>query len=663
MTATGTAPLAYQWSKNGAAISGATGASYTTPATTSADSGATFAVKVSNGAGTQTSNPATLTVNSAVTGMVTVTPGLAPLTLSETQQFSASGGGAVWNWSVDGISGGNGTVGTINASGLYTPGTAVGTHAIKATNSSNAAQAGTATVAVTDLAGVYTYHNDLARTGQNLREYALTAAFVGGGQFGKAWSCPVDGDVYAQPLYVANLSINGGVHNVVIVATQHDSVYAFDADSPSCQTYWTIHLVTTGVSSVPASDTACGDTPTEIGITGTPVIDPVSKTLYFVAKTKENGAYFQRLHRVSLAAGTEQSGSPATIAATAGSNTFNPLVNNQRSALALTNGNIYIGWASHCDNGPFAGWLISYDDSTLAQTSVLDVTPNTPGGEGGIWMSGGAPAVDSSGSIFLSTGNGSFAYTSNSPIPVPANIDLAMSFIKLDATSLAVRDFYAPASEASWSGQDWDISSSGVVVLPDGIGPSGHPNLLLGSDKQAHLWLLDRSSMGGFNTVTNAAVQQILLNQVNCGQKCIFSTPAYYNGTVYIGNSNGYLTALPLTGGLFGVNSQNGYALASSQSGNLYGFPGPTPMISASPSGGAILWALDTSNNGTDGSGIGPAILRAYDANNLATKLYDSGGSAADAAGNAVKFAVPVVANGHVYVAGSRQLTVYGPLN
>ena len=222
--------------------------------------------------------------------------------------------------------------------------------------------------------------------------------------FGKAWSCAVDGAVYAQPLYVANLSIGGGIHNVVYVATEHDSVYAFDADSSNCTAYWTIHLVAGSVTSVPAGDTSCGDTPTEIGITGTPVIDSVSQTMYFVAKTKESGAYFQRLHRVSITTGTEQSSSPVVIAASDPKNTFNALYNHQKPGLALANGTVYIGWSSHCDRTPYVGWFMSYDASSLSQTGVFDVTPNASSGQGGIWMSGGAPAVDSAGSVYLSSG-------------------------------------------------------------------------------------------------------------------------------------------------------------------------------------------------------------------------------------------------------------------
>ncbi|MEP6883751.1 MAG: PQQ-binding-like beta-propeller repeat protein, partial [Gammaproteobacteria bacterium] len=660
VTATGTAPLSYQWSKNGTAIGGAVSASYTTPATVLGDSGATFTVKVTNSVGSVTSNAATLTVVTA-SGSVTVTPQLAPLTTSQTQQFTAVVPGAVAaNWSVDAVGAGNATVGTISAGGVFTPGTQVGIHTIRATSSANSLQSGTATVAVTDLAGVYTYHNDAARTGQNLQEYALTPAVVGGGKFGKLWSCAVDGAVYAQPLYVANLAIAGGTHNVVFVATQHDSVYAFDADSPNCTAYWSVHPAV-GVTSVPQLDTNCDDTLIEVGITGTPVIDPSTKILYFVAKSKEAGAYFQKLHAVNLATGAERSGSPVTITASDSKNTFDALRNSQKPGLALTNGHVYIGFSSHCDYGPYSGWFMSYDANSLTRTAAFDVTPNTIGGEGGIWMSGGAPAVDSSGSVYLSTGNGNFAYsTLNSPSPVPSNIDLGMSFIKFDPSNLLVQDFYSPTDEANWSAQDLDISSSGVTVLPNGAGPSGHPNLLIGSDKQANLWLLDRSNMGGFVTLGNNAVQQILLNPASCGAKCVFSTPVYYNHTIYIGNSGGFIVALPLVSGTFGVTPNNGYAFASSQSNDYYGFPGPTPMIGAAPGGGAVLWALDTSNNGTGGAGVGAAMLRAYDASNLGTRLFSSDGSS-DTGPDAIKFAVPVVANGHVYVGGSNLLVVYGP--
>ncbi len=598
-----------------------------------------------------------------------VTPRNAALTLSQTQQYSAAvPGGGNATWAVDGVPGGNAAVGTISATGLYVPPAVAGTHVVVATSVANPAQTGVAVAAVTDLAGVYTYHSDAARTGQNLHEYALTPATVGGGTFGKRWACAVDGEVYAQPLYAANLAIGGGVHNVVFIATQHDSVYAFDADNPACVTYWHVSFLGTGVTSIPESDTGCTDILVEYGVTGTPVIDPANQTIYLIANTKENGAHFQRLHALSLATGAEQANSPKAIQAslTNGSGqtvSFNALVQNQRSGLALGAGGIYAAWASHCDQGSYWGWLMRYDESSLQQTAFFNTTPN--GSEGGVWMAGGAPAIDSAGSVYVSTGNGTFDdVQSVVPPQSPAN-DFGMSFLRMDPASLVVQDFYAPSQEAMWSNQDLDISSAGILVLPDGAGPAAHPNVLVGSDKQAHLWLIDRAAMSQFSPTTNNTVQMLTLPYANgCSPySCVFATPAYYGGnhTVYVGISSGPLLALPLVNGQFGATPQ-AVAMTSSVSAESYGYPSPTPMISASPGGSAVVWVLDTNSNGTPNSNgtSGPAILRAYDASNLATTLYSSSKSAADAAGNAVKFTVPVVANGHVYVAGGGKLTVYG---
>jgi hypothetical protein len=409
------------------------------------------------------------------------------------------------------------------------------------------------------------------------------------------------------------------------------------------------------------------DIPTEYGITGTPVIDPATNTLYFVANSKESGNYFQRLHAISLTSGAEQANSPVAISASlptnaGGTQTFSPLWQNQRPGLALYNGSVLIGWAAHCDNYMWNGWLMSYNKTSLAQIAVFSSTPN--GSFGGIWMSGGAPAVDSSGSLYLTTGNGTFDDSTSALPPVAPDNDFSMSFLKMNPTNLTVQDFYTPSNEAAWSEDDFDISSSGVTVLPDGIGPSGHPNLLVGSDKLGQLWLLDRSEMGEFSNVTNNTVQNLTLpNATTCAnsanEQCVYSTPAYYNNTVYIGMSDSPVMALPLTNGLFGASAQN-IVTASSLSLETYNYPGPTPMISASPAGGALVWVLDNSLWQRPTAPAGPAILRAYSASNLGTTLYGSSNLATDTAGNAVKFTVPVVANGHVYVAGGKQVTVYG---
>jgi hypothetical protein len=413
----------------------------------------------------------------------------------------------------------------------------------------------------------------------------------------------------------------------------------------------------------------------EIGITGTPVINPSTGTLYVVAKTQEtdqggNVTYHDRLHELMLSTGSEQSNSPVDITATVSTNngavSFTPLTQNQRPGLLLSgyaNGTaIYIAWASYGDLGNYNGWVMAYDATTLAQVAVWNDTPN--GTEGGIWMSDGGIAVDSSGALYLSTGNGTFDDTADLVPPMAPGNDFGESFVRLDPSALTVRDYYTPSQNALWTRKDEDLSSSGVTVLPDGLGPTGHPNTLVGSDKEGHLWLIDRESMSEFSPTEDNTVQYLTLpNIAACSLNCTYSTPAYYNGTVYIGMTSNSLMAYTLSGGLF--SATNGIAVPSSTSAEVYQYPGPTPAISASPGGNAIVWVLDTSANGTASNSVattlGPAILRAYDAGNLTT-LYSSSTSARDTAGNAVKFTEPTIANGKVYVGGAGTLTVYGAL-
>jgi len=635
------------------------------------------------GAGGSTAVTAPVTVTAS--NVVAITPQFSALTLSQKQQFAATvPGNAAAKWAVDGISGGNASVGLITASGLYSPGSAVGTHTIAATSVANSSQSGTASAAVTDLAGVFTRHNDAARTGENLQEYALTPTLVGtASHFGKLFQCTTDGSAYAQPLYVANLAIASAVHNVVFVATENDSVYAFDADASPCVTYWHTSFVNgTSVVPVPASIPyqssllANWDILNEIGITGTPVIDSSSGTLYVVAKTQEtdpsnNITYHDRLHALSISTGSEQTHSPvditATVSANSGPVSFTALTQNQRPALLLANYSggtaVYIAWASYGDLGTYYGWLMAYDATTLAQIAVWNDTPN--GSKGGIWMSDGGIAADSSGALYVSTGNGTFDDSADLVPPVAPNNDFGESFVKLDPSALTVSDYYTPSQNATWTAHDEDLSSSGITVLPNDVGPSAHPNTLVGSDKEGHLWLIDRDLMSRFSPSADNTVQYLTMpNIASCQLNCTFSTPGYYNGTVYIGMNSNALAAYTLSGGLF--SESGGIATPSSLSTETYQYPAPTPVISASPAGNAIIWVLDTSANGTATNGpqttLGPAILRAYDAGNLATTLYSSATVASDAAGNAVKFVEPMIANGKVYVGGANTVTVYGVL-
>jgi hypothetical protein len=622
------------------------------------------------------------------TSAVTVTPRRAALTTSQTQQFSAAlanTSSTSVTWGVDGVTGGTATSGTISSSGVYTPPSVAGPHTISATSTEDTSKSGSSSVAVTDLAGIYTRHTNPARTGLNAQEYALTPDVIStSGNFGRLFQCSVDGAMYAQPLYAANLPIANGVHNVVFVATENDSVYAIDADSASCTVYWKSSFVNgTSIVPVPPSVPYVSPLPanfdilTSIGITGTPVVSPAQQALYVVAKTQEtdqsgNVTYHDRLHALNLATGAEQSNSPVDITASIVNNsgttiTFTPLWQNQRPGLLLADYSggtaVYIAWASYGDNGVYNGWVIAYDATTLAQAGAWIDTPN--GTLGGIWLGGGGIAADSSGALYLSTGNGTFDDTSDIVPPLAPNNDFGESFVKLDPSTLTVTDYYAPSQNSTWTQEDEDLSSSGVTVLPDGIGPSSAPNALVGSDKQGHLWLINRDLMSRFSPSADNTIQFLTMpNIAACSLNCTYSTPAYYSNTVFIGMVSNPLMAFALSGGEF--SQSNGIATPSSQSAELYQYTGVTPAISASPSGNAIVWVLDAAMNGTASDNVqtslGPAILRAYDATNLGTTLYSSDKLSSDAAGNAVKFAEPVIANGKVYVAGASVLTVYGLL-
>ncbi len=389
---------------------------------------------------------------------------------------------------------------------------------------------------------VLTNHNDNARTGLNAAETLLTHADVNPGQFGKLFSLPVDGYVYAQPLYAANVFFPGqGTHDVVFVATEHNSVYAFDADSnagPDAGPLWHVNLG----PSVPQADVISGDMPPETGITGTPVIDPATGTLYLVAKTKENGLYFQRVHALDVATGREKFGGPAVISALVsgvgdgndgqGNVPFNPLREHQRGGLALSGGTVYVPWASHGDNGPYHGWVIGFDAHTLRQILTFNDTPN--GGLGGIWMAGMAPAVDETGALFLSTGNGTYDAS------VPGGYEYGDSMIKLDPSAPRVADYFTPFNQGSLDAVDNDLGAGGLLLLPDQ--PGAHPHLLVGAGKEGRIYLVDRDNMGGYSTSRDAVVQS-LPGALGYGS---YGTPAFFNGTVYYLGAGDVLKAFTL---------------------------------------------------------------------------------------------------------------------
>jgi hypothetical protein len=611
----------------------------------------------------------TITPNPGTTA-VTVSPKRAAITTSQTPTFTATVTGSSdmsVAWQVDTIPGGNSTVGTIDAAGKYTPPATAGTHTITAVSNSDITKSATAPIAVTDLTSVTTYHNNVSRDGVNTHEFALTTSSVKTATFGKLFSCTVDGAIYAQPLWVANLTISGAKHNVVFVATQHDSLYAFDADSnvSPCVALWHVNLIdsahggTSGEGAVPSGTASSlvgsgfGDIQPEVGVTGTPVIDPATNTLYVVSKSAKAGPQvFQRLHAIDLVTGSEKFGGPSLISgsvngnapdAVAGKVAFDPLNHHQRPGLALVNGNIYIAWASHEDHDQYHGWVMGYNASTLLQVpgAVFNTTPNTVSGagysRGGIWMGGGAPAADSSGNLYFLTGNGTFDAGSGGS-------NYGDSTMKLSTTAgLTVADWFTPADQASLDGADTDHGSGGAAILVDQpVGPVQH--LVIGGGKEGNLFLLNRDSMGHYGlsaTPVNSNTVQIF--SVGNG---IFSTSAFWNNSLYIAPAGGPLQSYPFNTATGKFNTGS-----ATSAGVSFNFPGATPSISASGSSNGIVWAIDGSQYCTPQSpGCNPAVLHAFDASKLSTELWNSSQTAGDTAGFAVKFTVPTVANGHVYI-------------
>ena len=512
---------------------------------------------------------------------------------------------------------------------------------------------GTGSPSAPGTVSVLTYHNDNARTGQNTQETALTTANVNSTSFGKVGFDSVDGKVDAEPLYVPAQSIGGATHNVLYVETEHDSVYAFDADNGS--TLW--HVSALGANETPSDSRNCSQVVPEIGITNTPVIDPKAGahgTMYFVSASKDSsGNYHQRLHAVDITTGAEQSGSPVTIQATYpstgpqshnGQIVFDPAQYNDRAGLLLLNGVVYIAWGSHCDINPYTGWVMGYNEGSLAQTSVLDVTPN--GSEGAFWNAGAGPAGDTNGNMYLLAGNGTFDTTLNSS-GFPSKGDYGNAFLKLSTSGnkLAVADYFDMSNNVAESDADQDLGSGGDLLLPDLTDASGTVrHLAVGAGKDENIYIVDRDNMGKFNPNSNNIYQE-LPKGLNGAE---FAMPAYWNNTVYYGAVGDAIRAFPI--------SQAKLATApASQSSHTFPYPGATPSVSSSGTSNGIVWVEDNSN---------PAVLYAYDATNLGHELYDSNqaANARDQYGAGNKFITPMIANGKVYVGTQNGVAVFGLL-
>jgi hypothetical protein len=499
--------------------------------------------------------------------------------------------------------------------------------------------------------GMLTWHNDLGRTGQNLKETVLTPANVNSKTFGKLFSFPVDGQTFAQPLYVSNVVIPAkGTYNVVYVTTENDSVYAFDADGVETAALWYDSFInpSKGITPIPCADTGANPCPftSVIGITGTPVIDPTSGTLYLVAATKENGSFVNRLHALDITSGAEKFGGPVQITASVpgtgagnkhGIVSFDAHHQLQRPGLLLSNGIVYIGWASFGDVAPFHGWVMGYGAGSLGQTAVFNSTAN--GSDGGVWQSGAAPSVDAAGHIYLITGNGKFDINKG-------GVDRGDSFLKLTA-SLAVLDYFTPYDQFNLSKNDLDLGSGSGLLLPPQSGK--FPNEMVSAGKEGLIYVVNRSHMGKFNGLKNNVIET-----VRGSASGYWSSAAYWNGTVYYSGKQDFLSQYALSQGLLSQNPVHQAPTAL--------MAGSTPSVSANGSSAGIVWAIERLPKV---KGVfPPAVLHAYDATNVSFELYNSNQAGQrDVLGPGITFSVPTVMNGKVYVGTGSELDVLGLLN
>jgi hypothetical protein len=487
-----------------------------------------------------------------------------------------------------------------------------------------------------------TYHNDNHRTGQNSQETILTLSNVNSGSFGKLFTLPVDGVIDAEPLYLSGVSISGqGTHNVLYVVTENDSVYAFDANVGTL--LWKVSLL---VSDETASDDfGCSQITPQIGVTSTPVIDRSSGpngTIYVVAMSKNSSSYFQRIHALDVTTGKEEFGGPVAVQAKypgTGDNsqggyvTFDPKQYAERQGLLLLNHVVYTGWTSHCDNRPYTGWLIGYSEITLAQTSVLNLTPN--GNEGSIWQSGAGMASDGS-NIYLLDANGTFDTTLNSK-GFPKNGDYGNAFLKISTANnkLAVADYFNMHNTVDESNADLDFGSGGAMLLPvqrDSKGTSR--SLAVGAGKDGNVYVVNRSNMGKFNPHNDNAIYQKIDGVLPGG---VWSMPAYFAGSVYFAPQGYNLLQFKFSQARLSTSPV-------SKSTASFTYPGSTPSVSSHKAQNGIVWAIEHSDPND--------VLHAYNANNLSQEIYNSNqaGNGRDQFGSASHFGTPMIVNGKVFV-------------
>ncbi len=662
---TGTPPFSYQWLRNGTNLPWGNTATLVLTNLAVADSG-DYSVQVSNSAATVTS-PA-VTVSAIVPGSLYFTQQPSPVTNYENglATFTATVAGTTpitLQWQCNGTNLPGQNLNWLILPNLQTNQTGIYTLLAfnrLGTNVSAPAQLTVLPVPADRGYNVLVGQHDNLRTGANTNEFVLTPGNVNATSFGKLFTRSVDGAVYAQPLYVSGLDFPGrGVHNALFVATQHGTVYAFDADNnqgANAVPLWQTSFINPAAGVTPNLAVGyCGDIPYEECIAATPVIDLAGGTIYVEAVTAEttNGVEHdvQRLHALNLLTGAEQTNSPVVIQGSVpgtgiggdGTNiVFDGNLEQCRTALLLQNGQVYFAFSSHCDAGNYHGWVMAYDAHTLQQTGLYNTTPN--GSFGGIWQGSGGLVGDASGAVFLMTGNGDF----NTNYSVLTQANLSESFLKFNPGSgLVLTDYFTPYNQAALTAVDLDLAAGCPMGLPDAAGSVAHPHLLVGAGKDGTIYLVDRDHLGHYNSAQDSQIVAELPNAM--GIPPSYPVPAYFNNTLYYQASSDVMRAFALTNATL---SPAPVAVSST----TFGPPGGVPGVSANGTSNAIVWVVQTDGWPSGGT----AILHAYNATNLA-ELYNSGQAPKrDVPGPAVKWVAPTVAGGKVYVGGDFTLDVFG---
>lgn len=501
-------------------------------------------------------------------------------------------------------------------------------------------------------AQVTTSQGDNARTGAYLKERILTPRNVNLQQFGKLFTLKVDGDIYAQPLFLPGVEVPGkGKHDVIYIATEHDSVYAFDAYGNPSTPLWQVSFLTEGATTIPERDVECFFIRPEVGVTSTPVIDLKTGTLYVLARTKKfrllsASEYHQQLHALAVTNGGEKFGGPVEIKATVrgkgdgsddGKVAFDPLRENPRAALLLSNGIVYLSWASSCDVGPYHGWIIGYDAQSLKQQAVFNDSPDAD--DGGIWASDTGIAADKDGNVYVATGNGRFDAATGGR-------DYGDTLVKLhfESSKLGVSDYFTPFNADRLNAEDNDLGSGGPMLLPDQRGP--HPHLVIVGGKAPLLYVVDRDHMGNFRADSNGHAVQTIPTMGG-----IYGSTAYWNQNVYLLADGDALRDYEVNNGKLVYRGSSTFALRDHAA---------TPAVSANGDKDGIVWVLSSKGwNSPDRT----AVLHAVDASNVVQELYNSEQNPSrDRAGLALRFNIPTIVNGHVYIGAKREVDVYGLL-